>query len=122
MLHSEFKNFIEISIPMYQMSSFFGLFSCCYFLLLQVAGLCKLLNQNSRTLTSLELVHCKISSSFMDTICGSLCSSGAETHQIHHFSISSSSFHEIDPVSLAHSLASFLSSGRYIYHFKLHWW
>ncbi|PPD92481.1 hypothetical protein GOBAR_DD10579 [Gossypium barbadense] len=79
-----------------------------------VAGLCKLLNQNSRTLTSLEFVHCKISSSFMATICGSLCSSGAETHQIHHFSISSSSFHEIDPVSLAHSLASFLSSGRAI--------
>ncbi|PPR95374.1 hypothetical protein GOBAR_AA25297 [Gossypium barbadense] len=79
-----------------------------------VAGLCKLLNQNSRTLTSLEFVHCKISSTYMDTICGSLCSSGAETHQIHHFSISSSSFDEIDPVSLAHSLASFLSSGRAI--------
>ncbi|KAK8269771.1 hypothetical protein V6Z11_D11G149200 [Gossypium hirsutum] len=84
-----------------------------------VAGLCKLLNQNSRTLTSLEFVHCKISSSFMDTICGSLCSSGAETHQIHHFSISSSSFHEIDPVSLAHSLASFLSSGRSLRSLKL---
>ncbi|MBA0590069.1 hypothetical protein Gorai_018788, partial [Gossypium raimondii] len=55
----------------------------------------------------------------MDTICGSLCSSGAETHQIHHFSISSSSFHEIDPVSLAHSLASFLSSGRSLRSLKL---
>ncbi|XP_039032568.1 NACHT, LRR and PYD domains-containing protein 5-like isoform X2 [Hibiscus syriacus] len=84
-----------------------------------VDGLCKLLNQNSRTLTSLEFVHCKITSSFMDAICGSLYMSGAETHQIQHFSISSSSFHEMDPVSLAHSLASFLLSGRSLRSLKL---
>ncbi|GMJ09033.1 hypothetical protein like AT2G20210 [Hibiscus trionum] len=84
-----------------------------------VDGLCKLLNQNCRTLTSLEFVHCKITSSFMDAICGSLYMSGAETHQIQHFSISSSNFHEMDPVSLAHSLASFLSSGRSLRSLKL---
>ncbi|KAK8688581.1 hypothetical protein V6N13_087341 [Hibiscus sabdariffa] len=84
-----------------------------------VDGLCILLNQNCRTLTSLEFVHCKITSNFMDAICGSLYMSGAETHQIQNFSISSSSFHEMDPVSLAHSLASFLSSGRSLRSLKL---
>ncbi|KAL4351978.1 hypothetical protein GQ457_06G028490 [Hibiscus cannabinus] len=84
-----------------------------------VDGLCKLLNQNCRTLTSLEFVHCKITSNFMDAICGSFYMSGVETHQIQNFSISSSSFHEMDPVSLAHSLASFLSSGRSLGSLKL---
>ncbi|KAK8711683.1 hypothetical protein V6N13_146956 [Hibiscus sabdariffa] len=84
-----------------------------------VDGLCKLLNQNCRTLTSLEFIHCKITSNFMDAICGSFYMSGAETHQIQNFSISSSSFHEMDPVSLAHSLASFLSSGRSLGSLKL---
>ncbi|XP_022758586.1 protein NLRC3 isoform X2 [Durio zibethinus] len=82
-------------------------------------GLCKLLSQNCRTLTSLEFVHCKLSSSFMDAICGSLYLRGVETHQIQHFSISTSSFLEMDPVSLAHRLASFLNSGRSLRSLKL---
>ncbi|XVF21454.1 hypothetical protein REPUB_Repub12eG0091700 [Reevesia pubescens] len=82
-------------------------------------GLCKLLSQNCRTLTSLKFVHCKLSSSFMDAICGSLYSRGAETHQIQHFSVSTSSFLESDPVSVVDRLASFLSSGRSLHSLKL---
>ncbi|KAK6238981.1 hypothetical protein QUC31_004450 [Theobroma cacao] len=82
-------------------------------------GLCKLLSQNCKTLTSLKFVHCKLSSSFMDAICGSLYLGGAETHQIQHFSVSTSSFLEPNPVSLAHRLASFLSAGRSLCSLKL---
>ncbi|XWS47080.1 hypothetical protein CRYUN_Cryun14cG0122600 [Craigia yunnanensis] len=82
-------------------------------------GLCKLLSQNCRTLTSLEFVCCKLSSSFMEAICGSLYLRDAETHQIQHFSISTSNFLETDPISLAHRLASFLSSGRSLRSLKL---
>ncbi|XVF81113.1 hypothetical protein PTKIN_Ptkin15bG0130300 [Pterospermum kingtungense] len=82
-------------------------------------GLCKLLSQNCRTLTSLEFVHCKLSSSFIEAICGSLYLKDSETHQMQHFSISTSSFLETDPISLAHRLASFLSSGRSLCSLKL---
>ncbi|KAL4353049.1 hypothetical protein GQ457_06G028500 [Hibiscus cannabinus] len=78
-----------------------------------------LLYQNRRTLTSLQFEGCEISSSFMDAICGSFCMSGAETHQIQHFSISFSNFYEMDPVYLGDSLASFLSSGRSLQWLKL---
>ncbi|KAK8688580.1 hypothetical protein V6N13_087340 [Hibiscus sabdariffa] len=79
----------------------------------------KLLYQNCRTLKSLQFEGCEISSSFMDAICGSFCMSGAETHQIQHFSISFSNFYEMDPVYLGDSLASFLSSGRSLQSLKL---
>ncbi|OMO97835.1 Leucine-rich repeat, ribonuclease inhibitor subtype [Corchorus capsularis] len=82
-------------------------------------GLCKLLSQNCKTLTSLKFIHCKLSSTFVDAICESLSLRGAETHQIQHFSISSSSFLEPDPVNSAHRLASFLSSGRSLRSLKL---
>ncbi|OMP06386.1 Leucine-rich repeat, ribonuclease inhibitor subtype [Corchorus olitorius] len=82
-------------------------------------GLCKLLSQNCKTLTSLKFIHCKLSSTFVDAICDSLSLRGAETHQIQHFSISSSSFLEPDPVNSAHRLASFLSSGRSLRSLKL---
>ncbi|XVE78035.1 hypothetical protein DITRI_Ditri13aG0111800 [Diplodiscus trichospermus] len=84
-----------------------------------VDGLCKLLGQNCRTLISLEFVHCKLSSSFMEAIYGSLNLRDAETCQLQHFSVSTSSFHETDPSSLAHRLASFLSSGRSLRSLKL---
>lgn len=111
-----FRDFLEIYLVICQMLLSLADLIVYYFLLLQADGLCKLLSQNCKTLTSLKFVHCKLSSSFMDAICGSLYLGGAETHQIQHFSVSTSSFLEPNPVSLAHRLASFLSAGRYC------WW
>ncbi|PON51406.1 LRR domain containing protein [Parasponia andersonii] len=78
----------------------------------QVGGLCKLLSQNIETLSSLEFVHCKLSSASIDEICGSLVVDSVPTHGIQNFSISTSSFVETNPVSLPLGLVSFLSSGR----------
>ncbi|GAV63852.1 LRR_6 domain-containing protein [Cephalotus follicularis] len=77
-----------------------------------VDGLCKLLIQNSETLTSLQFIHCKLSSSFVNAICGSLHRKSMQTHGIQHFSVHTSSFLENDPVALPPQLVSFLSSGR----------
>ncbi|KAL5792641.1 hypothetical protein ACOSP7_001235 [Xanthoceras sorbifolium] len=77
-----------------------------------IDGLCKLVLQNSKTLTSLELLHCKLSRSFVTGICGSLCNKNVQTHVIQHFSINTSSFFEINPSSLCQDLFSFLSSRR----------
>ncbi|KAJ8749517.1 hypothetical protein K2173_025712 [Erythroxylum novogranatense] len=79
-----------------------------------VDGLCKLLIQNSASLTSLELLHCKLSPTFINDICGSVCIKNMETHKIQHFSITSSSFSEIDFVSFPSGLVSFLASARYL--------
>lgn len=75
-------------------------------------GLCKLLNQNSETLTSLEFIHCKLSPNFINAICGSLLVQSMQTHGIQHFSINTSSFLEHNLFSLPIGLSSFLSSGR----------
>ncbi|KAA8550666.1 hypothetical protein F0562_002350 [Nyssa sinensis] len=79
-----------------------------------VEGLCKFLNQNSETLTSLEFIHCKLSATFVDAICDALHMKGLQTHGIQHFSIKISSFLETDTFSLPDGLASFLSSGRHL--------
>ncbi|CAK9163479.1 unnamed protein product [Ilex paraguariensis] len=83
-----------------------------YNLLGKVVGLCKLLDQNSETLTSIEFIHCKLSSTFVDAICDSLHIKGLQTHGVKHFSIKTSSFMEINSLPLPVGLASFLSSGR----------
>lgn len=80
---------------------------------LQVDGLCKLLNQNSESLASLEFFHCKLSPAAIDKICGSLLIKGLHIHGIQHFSINTVSLLEKNPVSLPPGLVSFLSSGRY---------
>lgn len=85
---------------------------------LQVDGLCKLLNQNSESLASLEFLHCKLSPAAIDKICGSLFIKGLQIHRIQHFSINTVSFLEINPVSLPPGLVSFLSLGRYISYSK----
>ncbi|KAF7804571.1 protein NLRC3 [Senna tora] len=78
----------------------------------QIDGLCKLLTQHSKTLSSLEFAHCTLSSDFVNAICGSIVLNGAQRHGIHHFSINASSFPDLGTVSLPSGLKSFLSSGR----------
>ncbi|KAK7378547.1 hypothetical protein VNO80_03990 [Phaseolus coccineus] len=78
----------------------------------QIDGLCKLLAQHSRTLTSLEFVHCTFSTDFINAIFASLVIEGVQKHGIQHLSIISSCFLEPCAVSLPNGLVSFLSSGR----------
>ncbi|XP_057965674.1 uncharacterized protein LOC131156192 isoform X3 [Malania oleifera] len=80
---------------------------------LHVDGLCKLLSQNSETLMTLEFIDCKLSSTFLNAICGSLCMKGVQTPKVQHFSIKSSSFLETNMVSLPIGLESLLS-GRFL--------
>ncbi|ONH93047.1 hypothetical protein PRUPE_8G209500 [Prunus persica] len=84
-----------------------------------IDGLCKLLNQNSESLTSLEFIHCKLSSDSINAICSSLPTKNVQTHGIKNFSINTSNFLETNPVSLPLGLVSFLSSGRSLYSLKL---
>ncbi|BBH10087.1 RNI-like superfamily protein [Prunus dulcis] len=85
----------------------------------KIDGLCKLLNQNSESLTSLEFIHCKLSSDSINAICSSLATKNVQTHGIKNFSINTSNFLETNPVSLPLGLVSFLSSGRSLYSLKL---
>ncbi|BFG42801.1 hypothetical protein CerSpe_290760 [Prunus speciosa] len=82
-----------------------------------IDGLCKLLNQNSESLTSLEFIHC--SSDSINAICSSLPTKNVQTHGIKNFSINTSNFLETNPDSLPLGLLSFLSSGRSLYSLKL---
>lgn len=84
-----------------------------------IDGLCKLLSQNSESLTSLELIHCKLSSASIDEICCSLSRKSVQTHGIKSFSISTSNFLETNPLFLPLGLVSFLSLGRSLYSLKL---
>ncbi|PKI76816.1 hypothetical protein CRG98_002802 [Punica granatum] len=77
-----------------------------------VDALCDLLIWNSETLTSIEFIHCNLSSRSVDAICGSLYSKGRQCHGIQHFSVHGSSFLDSNRVTLPYSLSSFLSSGR----------
>ncbi|KAE7997929.1 hypothetical protein FH972_002517 [Carpinus fangiana] len=77
-----------------------------------INGICKLLNQNSETLTSLEFIDCKLSSDSLNEIFDSLLLKSTLTHGIQNFSINTSSFLENRLVSLPVGLESFLSSGR----------
>ncbi|KAL2344950.1 hypothetical protein Fmac_006235 [Flemingia macrophylla] len=78
----------------------------------QVDGLCKLLSQHCRTLTSLEFVHCTLSRDFINAIFGSLIIESVQKHGIQHLSIIATTFLEPCTVSLPSGLVSFLSLGR----------
>lgn len=58
----------------------------------QVNGVCKLLDQNKDTLSTLEFLHCKLPASLVTAICDSLYIKGFETDVIKSFSIKRSSF------------------------------
>lgn len=81
----------------------------------QVEGLCKLLNQSTETLKSIEFIHCKLSPDFVNAISDSLHMTGLQVHGVEHFSIKRSSFLQADSSPIPAGLASFLTSGRYTY-------
>ncbi|KAG5086490.1 hypothetical protein AAZX31_19G157200 [Glycine max] len=85
----------------------------------QIDGLCKLLAQHCRMLTSLEFVHCTLSTDFINAIFGSLVIERVQKHGIQHLSIIATSFLEPCAVSLPSGLMSFLSSGRSLCSLKL---
>ncbi|XP_051120794.1 uncharacterized protein LOC127244348 isoform X2 [Andrographis paniculata] len=76
-----------------------------------VEGLCKLLNQNCKTLKSIEFIHCKLSPSFINAICDSLCAKGLQVHGVKHFSVKRSSFQRTDSSPIPIGMISFLTSG-----------
>ncbi|KAK4376209.1 hypothetical protein RND71_006886 [Anisodus tanguticus] len=75
-----------------------------------VEGLCKLINQNYRSLKSIKFMHCKFTMASLSAICDLLCMHCPQAHGLQHFSIKTSSFLEIP--SLPAGLISLLSSGR----------
>ncbi|XP_057782183.1 uncharacterized protein LOC131000335 [Salvia miltiorrhiza] len=77
-----------------------------------VEGLCKLLNQSTETLKSIEFIHCKLSPDFVNAICDSLHMTGLQVHGVEHFSIKRSSFLQADSSPVPVGLTSFLTSGR----------
>ncbi|KAK7284195.1 hypothetical protein RJT34_18936 [Clitoria ternatea] len=85
----------------------------------QIDGLCKVLAQHCTTLTSLEFVHCTLSTDFINVIFGSLVIESVQKHGIQHLSIIASSFLEPFTDSLPSGLVSFLSSGRSLCSLKL---
>ncbi|KAL7084375.1 hypothetical protein ACP275_14G220200 [Erythranthe tilingii] len=84
-----------------------------------VEGLCKLLNQNSKTLKSIHFVHCKLSTTFINAICDSLQIKDLQAHAVEHFSIKRSSFLQIDSSPIPVGLVSFLTSGRSLHSLTL---
>lgn len=80
----------------------------------QVEPLCKLLIHSRETLTSVEFIHCKLSSSFLGAICASLHEKDIHTNGIQRFCIKSSSI-DIDPLAAPSDFISFLTSVRYTY-------
>ncbi|KAK6940576.1 Leucine-rich repeat [Dillenia turbinata] len=74
-----------------------------------VDGLCILLNQNRGTLTSIEFIHCHLTSSSVVAICGSLKNKAFPTHGIQHFAVKASRF--MNPNNIPAEFISFLSSG-----------
>ncbi|XP_010495908.1 PREDICTED: NACHT, LRR and PYD domains-containing protein 5-like isoform X1 [Camelina sativa] len=76
-----------------------------------VEPLCKLLIQSRDTLTSLEFIHCKLSSNSINAICASLHEKGIHTTGMQRFSIKTSSI-EIDPLAAPSSFIAFLMSVR----------
>ncbi|KAI4300111.1 hypothetical protein L6164_033525 [Bauhinia variegata] len=85
----------------------------------QIDGLCKLLAQHSKTLTSLEFFYCSVSSDFVKAICDSVVIKGVQRHGIEHLSINSSSSVDSWTATLPSELVSFLSSGRSLCSLKL---
>ncbi|XP_004290025.1 PREDICTED: protein NLRC5 isoform X1 [Fragaria vesca subsp. vesca] len=84
-----------------------------------ITGVCKLLNQNSESLKTLEFIHCTLSSASITEICSSLSPKSLQAHGIKHFSINTTKFLETNPSSVPVELVSFLSSGRSLYSLKL---
>ncbi|KAI3461017.1 hypothetical protein Pfo_017680 [Paulownia fortunei] len=84
-----------------------------------VEGLCKLLNQNSETLKSIDFIHCKLSPTFINAICDSLRMKGLQAHGVEHFSIKRSSFLQTDSSPIPVGLTSFLTSGRSLHSLTL---
>uniref|UniRef100_A0A1J3F557 F-box/LRR-repeat protein n=1 Tax=Noccaea caerulescens TaxID=107243 RepID=A0A1J3F557_NOCCA len=76
-----------------------------------VEPLCKLLIQSRETLTSLEFIHCKLSSSSISAICASLHDKDIHTIGIQRFCIKTSSI-DIDPLAAPSAFISFLNSVR----------
>ncbi|KAF5732608.1 hypothetical protein HS088_TW17G00138 [Tripterygium wilfordii] len=83
-----------------------------------IDGLCKLLIQNSATLTTLEFIHCSLSSAFVNAIFSSLHRRSGQAQGIQDLSIKTSNFLEPSLVSLPLALATFLSSGRPLHSLK----
>lgn len=84
----------------------------------QVNGLCRLINQHSRTLTSLEFIHCTLYENFLNTLLDSVVRKSIhkyalQKHGLQHLSIVSSSFGPCTG-SLPTGLQSLLSSARYM--------
>ncbi|KAF5174859.1 Leucine-rich repeat [Thalictrum thalictroides] len=77
-----------------------------------VYGACKLLSQNIETLSSLDFIYCRLSSTSLNAICESLFTRGTQTHGVKSFSIKVSSILESHDVSSFSGFLSFLSSGR----------
>ncbi|XP_073040622.1 uncharacterized protein [Primulina eburnea] len=84
-----------------------------------VEGLCELLKQNSGTLKSVDFMHCKLSSNFVDKFWESLYIKGLQTHGIEHFSIKRSSFLQTDSSPMPAELTRFLTSGRSLHSLTL---
>ncbi|XP_023641745.1 NLR family CARD domain-containing protein 3 isoform X3 [Capsella rubella] len=76
-----------------------------------VEHLCKLLIQSRDTLTSLEFIHCKLSSNSISAICASLHENGIYTTGMQRFCIKTSSI-ELDPLAAPPAFVSFLMSVR----------
>ncbi|PNY10363.1 hypothetical protein L195_g006938 [Trifolium pratense] len=91
---------------------------CCIGISDDVDGLCKLITQHSRTLKSLEFIHCTVYVDFINAILASVGIKGVPKHGIQHLSIVSSSFGKCT-VSLPSGLESFLSSARSLCSLKL---
>lgn len=77
-----------------------------------VEGLCKLINQNYRSLKSIKFVYCKFTVASLNAICDLLCMHCPQAPEMQHFSIKTSSFLENNVSSLPAGLVSFISSGR----------
>lgn len=84
-----------------------------------VEGLCKLLNQSTETLKSVEFIHCKLSPDFVNAICDSLHVKGLQAHGVEHFSIKRSSLLQVDSCPIPVGLTSFLTSGRSLHSLTL---
>ncbi|XP_058094979.1 uncharacterized protein LOC131240639 isoform X2 [Magnolia sinica] len=84
-----------------------------------VDGACKLLNQNSETLLSLEFIHCRLPPTALNEICDSLYTQGFHRHGIQYFSVKSSRILESNSDSVPTRFLSFLSSGRSLCALKL---
>ncbi|CAN8270954.1 unnamed protein product [Cochlearia groenlandica] len=76
-----------------------------------IEPLCKLLIQSRESLTSLEFIHCKLSSSFISAICASLPEKDIHTNGIQLFCVKSSSI-DIDPLAPPSAFITFLTSVR----------